>query len=67
MHPLDPYRAATLLIRQMGPDAAEDHARDRQLELLGEHDSAGAAAWVQARAAIRELARTQPRPGEAKQ
>ena len=46
MHPLDPYRAATLLVRQMGPDAAEDHFHDRQVELLGEHDTAGAAAWM---------------------
>jgi len=64
MHQLDPYRAATVLIRQMGPDAAEDHARDRQLELLGEHDSAGAEAWVQVRAAIRELGRTRRRGDE---
>jgi hypothetical protein len=65
MHPLDPYRAATVLIRQMGTDAAEDHVRDRQLELLGEHDSAGAAAWVLVHAAIRELGRTRRNDGEA--
>jgi len=33
MHQLDPYRAATLLIRQLGADAAEDYARGRQLML----------------------------------
>ncbi len=64
MHPLDPWRAANLLIQQCGAGAAL-HAAMRIDALRGAGNEAGAAVWTRIIKAVDALQRTNPRPGEA--
>ena len=57
------YRAAQLMIREHGA-SAHDRAKNRQLDMLGQHDILGHAIWGQIAAAIEELQRTERREGE---
>lgn len=63
MHPLDPYRCASILIRQHGADA-EVRAAMRADELDAAGDEAGRCAWMRILAALDDLRRTAPGPGE---
>ena len=63
LHPLDPWRAAHLLLRQHGKDA-ELHAAQRVDALAEAGDVAGCRGWRQVLAALDELRRMQPRAGE---
>ena len=52
---LDIYRAAQLLIEQLGLKGASDHAADRIAELTERGDLDGAGAWCQIRLALLDL------------
>lgn len=65
MHPLDPWRAAHLLLRQHG-DAAELHAAMRADALAEAGDDAGCRVWKQILAALDELRRDRPHAGESR-
>ena len=65
MHPLDPWRAAHLLLRRHGDDA-ELHTARRADEPAEAGDDAGCRAWKRILAALDELRRTRPRAGEAR-
>ncbi len=51
------YRIAMELIQLLGPEFAEDHANERKLDVMGEHDGAGAEMWRQVLLTIREIVR----------
>lgn len=63
MHPLDPYRCANLLLRRHGADA-EVHAAIRVDEFDAAGDETGRRAWMRILAALDDLRRTAPSPGE---
>ena len=65
MHPLDPWRAAHLLLHRHGDDA-ELHAARRADELSEAGDETGYRVWKQVLAALGELRRTRPRAEEAR-
>ena len=60
---LDILRAANILIKRYGPDAAVEAAR-RADELLEAGDRDGCAIWKRILAAVAELTRTIPVEGE---
>lgn len=55
MHPLDPWRAANLLLQQYGERAA-DHSLSRLSDMRAAGDADGAAVWVQISEAVQTLA-----------
>jgi hypothetical protein len=63
MHPLDPWRAANLLVQQYG-DGAADHSALRLAAMRAAGDADGAAVWVQISEAVQTLAamRSDARP-----
>ena len=63
MHPLDLYRCANILIREHGADA-EVQAAMRADDLDAAGDEAGRRAWMRILAALDDLRRTAPGPGE---
>jgi hypothetical protein len=63
MDTADIWRAAQILIEKHGASAA-DWARNRQLDMLGQHDILGHAIWGRIAAAIDELQREERRDGE---
>ncbi len=60
--PLDPWRAANLLLQQHGNDAAA-HAMQRALDLRAAGDERGAAVWLKVFDCIHDLQRRQPPQG----
>ena len=60
---LDIFRAADILIKRHGADAAIDAAR-RADELFAAGDLEGSALWKRILAAVLELTRTTPAKGE---
>lgn len=66
MNPKDIWRAANLLIKQHGQDAAI-YASERADELLERGDVDGRAVWLRIHAELRELLREQPEDGETVQ
>ena len=60
---VDIWRAAQLMVKRHGEDAAIEAAL-RADELLAEGDSEGCAVWKRILAAIEDLRRTRPAPGE---
>ena len=60
---LDIWRAANLLIKRHGADAAIEAVRPAD-ELLAEGDHDGCAIWKRILAAVAELTRTAPAEGE---
>ncbi len=60
---LDNYRSAKLLIDQQGEDAAT-HAAMEAEKLMAKGDMEGVATWKRVIAAIEELQRQEPGPGE---
>ena len=60
---LDVYRTAKLLVDHHG-DEAPIHAAMRADELLDKGDLDGAAVWRRIVAVIKELQRSEPKPGE---
>ena len=61
----DIYRSAKLLVDQHGEDAAT-HAAMEADKLMAKGDMEGAATWKRVIAAIEELQRTKPEPGESR-
>ena len=61
---LDIYRSAKLLVDQYGDDAGLEAAMQAD-RLLAAGDLGGKRAWVRIIAAVEELQRTKPEPGEA--
>lgn len=61
---LDAYRLANLLLRQYGAAEARLIAAKRADALLDLGDLDGQSAWKAALAALEELTRSTPRPGE---
>jgi hypothetical protein len=59
----DTWRAANLLLKRYGTDAAIQAAQ-RADTLLAESDSEGCAIWKRILAAVAELTRTKPAKGE---
>jgi len=59
----DIWRAANLLLKRYGADAAAQAAQ-RADTLLADSDSEGCAIWKRILAAVAELARTTPAEGE---
>ena len=64
MYPLDPWRAAKLLLTQL-EDEAPAHASRRITELTNAGDQAGANAWSDILAAISQLRMDKRREGDA--
>lgn len=64
VNPLDPYRAANLLIAQYGSDASA-HAMQRALDMRAAADGPGETVWLRVFDAVLELQRTRPHEGEA--
>ncbi len=60
---IDIYRAANLLIKQHGEDAAR-HAAKRAVTLLEAGDMEGCRVWLNILDAIKELQRMRPRRDE---
>jgi len=59
----DIWRAANLLVKRHGPDAAEVAAQ-RADELLARGDAEGSAIWIRILEAVGELGRPKPAKGE---
>ena len=64
MHPLDPYRAANLLIQQHGADA-KAHAMQRVLDMRGTGDDTGETVWMGVFEAVLELQAMRPAEGQS--
>lgn len=63
---LDVYRAANALIKELGNDASFEAAMKAD-KLLEAGDLEGKAVWLRILAAVDEILRTRPRPGERRQ
>ena len=64
MHPLDPYRAANLLIQQHGVDAKAE-AMQRVLEMREAGDDQGEMVWMGVFEAVLELQTMRPAEGQS--
>ncbi len=63
MDPLDPYRAANLIIQQHGQDA-KAHAVQRMQDMRAADDERGEWAWISVFDAVLMLEATKPADGE---
>ena len=61
---LDIYRSARLVVKRHG-EGAVTYATERAAALARAGDVEGAAVWRRISAAVEELERTEPSPGEA--
>ena len=62
MHPLDPYRAATILIQEHGSDALAI-AAERMLDMKLANDKEGESVWGRVFNAIQDLKALRPGNG----